>query len=57
MCKKKQLKYRPKKLSEEEQKYIDAQFRREIIMAIIAIVAGIAIAAALLAITRQVVSL
>ena len=57
MCKKKQLKYRPKKLSEEEQKYINAQFRREIIMAIIAIAAGIAIAAALLAIARQAVSL
>lgn len=53
MCMKKQIKYRPKGLSKEEQKYMDAMVRREIIMSIITIIAGVAIVAAIAALTKQ----
>ena len=53
MCMKKQIKYRPKGLSKEEQKYMDAMVRREIIMSIVTIIAGVIIVAAIAALTKQ----
>lgn len=57
MCKKKQIKYRPKGLSKEEQKYLDAQFRREIIGTLIVIVIGILVVLGLILMTKQAASL
>ena len=53
MCMKKQIKYRPKGLSKEEQIYMDAMVRREIIMSIITIIAGVIIVAVIVALTKQ----
>lgn len=57
MCKKKQIKYRPKGLSKEEQKYLDTQFRREIIGTLIVIVIGILVVLGLILMTKQAASL
>ena len=49
--------YRPKGLSKEEQKYLDAQFRREIIGTLIVIVIGILVVLGLILMTKQAASL
>lgn len=53
MCMKKHRTYRPKGLSKEEQKYLDSMVRREIIMSIVTLLAGIAIVIAIFALTKQ----
>ena len=45
--------YRPKSLSKEEQKYVDAMVRREIIVSILALLAGAAVIAVIIALTKQ----
>lgn len=57
MCRKKQIKYRPRGLSKEEQKYLDAQLRREIIGTLVVIVIGILIVLWLFLMTKQAASL
>lgn len=57
MCKKKQIKYRPKGLSKEEQKYLDAQFRREIICTFVIVIIGILIVLGIFLMTKQAASL
>lgn len=54
MSKKKQMKYRPKNLTKEEQNYLDAMVRREIIMSLITIILGIAIIIIMFALTKEV---
>lgn len=54
MCMKKHRTYRPKGLSKEEQKYLNSMVRREIIMSIVTLLAGIAIVIAIFALTKQV---
>lgn len=49
--------YRPKGLSKEEEKYLNAQLRRELIMTIIVVIIGIAVVAALFGLTKQAVTL
>lgn len=49
--------YRPKGLSKEEEKYLNAQLRREIIMTVIVMIMGIAIVVALFGLTKQAVTL
>lgn len=54
---KKQIKYRPRSLNKEEQKYLDAQLRREIIGTLVVIVIGILIVLWLFLMTKQAASL
>lgn len=54
---KKQIKYKPKSLTKEEQQYLDAMVKREIILSIIAIVLGVAMIVMLFAITKEVAGL
>ena len=49
--------YRPKGLSKEEEKYLNAQLRREFIMTIIVVIIGIAVVVALFGLTKQAVTL
>lgn len=49
--------YRPKGLSKEEGKYLNAQLRRELIMTIIVVIIGIAVVVALFGLTKQAVTL
>ena len=49
--------YRPKGLSKEEEKYLNAQFRREIIGTLIVIVIGILVVLGLILMTKQAASL
>ena len=49
--------YRPKGLSKEEEKYLNAQLRRELIMTIIVVIIGIAVVVALFGLTKQAVTL
>ena len=53
MCMKKHKLYRPKSLSKEEQKYLDAQIRREIIMTIVVMILGIAVVVGIFAMTKK----
>lgn len=53
MCMKKQIKYRPKGLSKEEQKYVDSLVIREIVMTVILMVIGAIIVAVIFALTKQ----
>ena len=53
MCMKKHRTYRPKGLSKDEQKYLNSMVRREIIMSIVTLLAGIAIVIAIFALTKQ----
>lgn len=57
MCMKKHRLYRPKGLTKEEQKYVDAMARRELIMSIVVLVGGIIILAVICALTKQATSL
>ena len=49
--------YRPKGLSKEEEKYLNAQLRRELIMAAIVVIMGVAIVVAIFGLTKQVATL
>jgi len=49
--------YRPKGLSKEEEKYLNAQLRRELIMTIIVVIIGVAVVVALFGLTKQAVTL
>jgi hypothetical protein len=49
--------YRPKSLSKEEEKYLNAQLRRELIMTIIVVIIGVAVVVALFGLTKQAVTL
>lgn len=49
--------YRPKNLSKEEEKYLNAQLRRELIMTVIVVIIGIAVVVALFGLTKQAVTL
>lgn len=49
--------YRPKDLSKEEEKYLNAQLRRELIMTVIVVIIGIAVVVALFGLTKQAVTL
>lgn len=49
--------YRPKGLSKEEGKYLNAQLRRELIMAAIVVIMGVAIVVAIFGLTKQVATL
>ena len=49
--------YRPKGLSKEEEKYLNAQLRRELIMAAIVVIIGVAIVVAIFGLTKQVATL
>jgi hypothetical protein len=49
--------YRPKGLGKEEEKYLNAQLRRELIMTIIVVIIGIAVVVALFGLTKQAVTL
>lgn len=57
MCMKKHRLYRPKGLTKEEQKYVDAMARRELIISIVVLVGGIIILAVICALTKQATSL
>jgi hypothetical protein len=49
--------YRPKGLSKEEEKYLNVQLRRELIMTVIVVIIGIAVVVALFGLTKQAVTL
>lgn len=49
--------YKPSNITKEEQKYINAQLRRELIMTIAVIIMGIAVLVAIFALTKQAASL
>lgn len=49
--------YRPRNLSKEEEKYLNAQLRRELIMTVIVVIIGIAVVVALFGLTKQAVTL
>ncbi len=49
--------YRPKNLSKDEKKYLNAQLRRELIMTVIVVIIGIAVVVALFGLTKQAVTL
>ena len=51
---KKHRTYRPKGLSKEEQKYLDAMFRRELIMTLLTIVIGACILAWIIVTLKEV---
>ena len=53
MCMKKHKLYRPKSLKKEEQEYLNAQLRRELIMTIAVMVLGIAVVVGIFALTKQ----
>lgn len=57
MSVKKHKLYRPKDLSKEEEKYLNAQLRRELIMTVIVVIIGIAVVVALFGLTKQAVTL
>lgn len=56
-CMKKHRTYRPKGLSKEEQKYLDAMFRRELIMTLLTIVIGACILAWIIVTLKEVAGL
>lgn len=49
--------YRPKGLSKEEEKYLNAQLRRELIMTVIVVVMGVAIVVSIFGLTKQAATL
>ena len=49
--------YKPKGLSKEEEKYLNAQLRRELIMTVIVVIIGVAVVVALFGLTKQAVTL
>jgi len=49
--------YRPKNLGKEEEQYLNAQLRRELIMAAIVVIMGVAIVVAIVGLTKQVATL
>lgn len=56
-CMKKHRIYRPKGLSKEEQKYLDAMFRRELIMTLLVVLIGAGILAWIIVSLKEVAGL
>ncbi len=57
MCMKKQRTYRPKGLTKEEERYLDSLVKRELVLAIFVILAGIAVVIGLFIVAQQAAAL
>lgn len=57
MCMKKQRTYRPKGLTKEEERYLDSLVKRELVLAIFVILAGIAVVIGLFIVAQQAATL
>lgn len=57
MCMKKQRNYRPKGLTKEEERYLDSLVKRELVLAIFVILAGIAVVIGLFIVAQQAAAL
>ena len=57
MCMKKQRTYRPKGLTKEEERYLDSLVKRELVLAIFVILAGIAVVIGVFIVAQQAATL
>lgn len=57
MCMKKQRTYRPKGLTKEEERYLDSLVKRELVLTIFVILAGVAVVIGLFIVAQQAAAL
>lgn len=57
MCMKKQRTYRPKGLTKEEERYLDSLVKRELVLTIFVILAGVAVVIGLFIVAQQAATL
>lgn len=53
MCMKKQRTYRPKGLTKEEERYLDSLVKRELVLTIFVLLAGVAVVIGLFIVAQQ----
>lgn len=57
MCMKKQRTYRPKGLTKEEERYLDSLVKRELVLTIFVLLAGVAVVIGLFIVAQQAAAL
>lgn len=57
MCMKKQRTYRPKGLTKEEERYLDSLVKRELVLAVFVLLAGIAVVIGVFVVAQQAATL